>query len=476
MHSRSRRTFISGTAGLLAGAASYNLMGYPPQNPDYNNPTKGVPEEDRILLKGGCVLSLDSAVGDFESADVLIEGSKIAAIGKNIEAGSAANIEASNMIIMPAFVDTHRHMWQGALRNILPNGTLGDYMNNILGEARSVIRPEDVYIGDLVSGLGAINAGITTVLDWSHIGNSPAHTDAAIEGLRESGIRGVYAIGGGISGPQNKFPEDIRRLRKEHFASNDQLLTLALAAGINREQWELAREVDARITVHVNGTGQLLPFADALGPDVTCIHCTNLLKEEWQLLADTGAGVSIASPVEMIMGHGVPPIQHALDHGIKPSISVDVETNIAGEFFTQLRSLFTLQRMQAHQRRRENGGNSTELLTVQDILKFATIQGARDNGLDNITGTLTPGKEADLILLRKDMINVMPVNNAYGAVVLMMDTSNVDTVFISGKIKKWKGELTGVDFYRINRLVHESRDYIVSGTGWNTTLFGESIE
>lgn len=476
MNSPSRRTFLSGAAGLFAGAAAYNLMGYPSENPIDKSSTEYVPEGNRILLKGGCVLSLDPAVGDFESADVLIEGSKIATIGKNIEAGSAAVIEASNMIIMPGFVDTHRHMWQGAMRNILPNGTLGDYMNNILGEVRAVIRPEDVYIGDLVSALGAINAGITTVLDWSHIGNSPAHTDAAIGGLKESGIRGVFAFGGGASGPENKFPEDIRRLRKEHFASNDRLLTLALAAGINKEQWELAREVGARITVHVNGTGQLLPFADVLGPDVTCIHCTRLLKEEWQLLADTGAGVSIASPVEMIMGHGIPPIQHALDHGIMPSMSVDVETNIAAEFFTQMRSLFTLQRMIVHQRKRENDGDSSGLMTVQDILKFASIQGARDNGLEEKTGSLTPGKEADLILLRKDMINVMPVNNAYGAVVLMMDTSNVDTVFISGKIKKWKGELTGIDFNRINRLVHESRDYIISGTGWNSTLFGESIE
>ena len=473
MSSFSRRTFLSTSGGLMAGAAALNLSGYASQTPGYDSRNQDTPEGDRILIKGGCILSLDNDIGDFESADVLIEGSEIEAIGKNIDAGDATIIEAYNMIVMPGFVDTHRHMWQGALRNILPNGTLEDYMRNILGEARPVIRPDDVYIGDLVSALGAINAGVTTVLDWSHIGNSPAHTDAAIEGLKESGIRGAYAFGGGASGPENKFPGDIRRLRKEHFPSNDQLLTLALAAGINEAQWELAREVDARISVHVNGAGRLLPVAGALGPDVTCIHCTNLLEEEWQLLADTGAGVSISSPVEMIMGHGIPPVQQALDHGIEPSISVDVETNIASEFFTQMRSIFTLQRMQTHQRRRENEGDSPGLMTVQDILKFATIQGARDNGLGEKTGTLTPGKEADIILLRKNAINVMPVNNAYGAVVLMMDTSNVNTVFISGRVKKWKGELTGIDFQRINRLIHESADRIVSAAGRNETLFND---
>ena len=153
-------------------------------------------------------------------------------------------IDASNMIVMPGFVDTHRHMWQGALRNILPNGLLSDYSRDITGTARSVFRPDDARIGDLVSALGALNAGVTTVLDWSHVGNSPEHTDAAIEGLRESGIRAVYAFGSG-AGPAGRYPQDIRRLRTRHFSSDDQLLTLALAAGQSAADWALARDVGA---------------------------------------------------------------------------------------------------------------------------------------------------------------------------------------------------------------------------------------
>ena len=162
-------------------------------------------QSGRTLLKGGCVLSLDPKVGDFDTADVLIEGAKIAAVQPNITA-TAQVIDAANMIVMPGFVDTHRHMWQGAVRNSLPNGLLGDYVRDILGSVRGVMRPEDVRIGDLVSALGAINAGVTTLLDWSHIGSSPAHTDAAIDGLRASGVRAVYAFGGGVGGP----PTDIR--------------------------------------------------------------------------------------------------------------------------------------------------------------------------------------------------------------------------------------------------------------------------
>jgi 5-methylthioadenosine/S-adenosylhomocysteine deaminase len=187
----------------------------------------------RILLKGGCVLSLDPKVGDFDTADVLIEGSRIAAVGPNLSA-TATTIDASNTIVMPGFVDTHRHMWQGALRNSLPNGLLPDYSRDILG-VRGIMRPEDVRIGDLVTALGAINAGVTTVLDWSHIGNSPEHTDAAIDGLRASGIRAVYGFGAGV-GPASQYPNDIRRLRKQHFSSPDQLLTLALAGGMSASE------------------------------------------------------------------------------------------------------------------------------------------------------------------------------------------------------------------------------------------------
>jgi 5-methylthioadenosine/S-adenosylhomocysteine deaminase len=416
------------------------------------------------LLKGGRVLSLDPAVGDFDKADVLIQGSKIVSVQPNIRA-SAKVIDAGNMIVMPGFVDTHRHAWEAPLRNILPNGILSDYTRDITGTARSVYRPEDAYIGDLVTALGAINAGVTTMLDWSHIGNSPEHTDAAIRGLKESGIRGVYAFGGGAAGPNNQFPQDIRRLRKQYFSSEDQLLTLAMAAGINPLDWAVAREVGASITVHVNAANQLMPIADAVKSDVTCVHANNLTEAEWQLVAKVGAHISIACPIEMEMGHGVPAIQPALDHGIKPSLSLDVETEMPGDFFTQMRAVFTLQRMQRLARERAGEKNLPPLLTIKEVIELATVQGSKDNRLDRKVGTLTPGKEADIIMLRTDQINVMPVNNAYGAVALGMDTSNVDSVFIAGRLMKSQGKLVGIDMPRITRLLNQSREYIVSKTG-----------
>lgn len=451
-----RRHFLASTAvGLAASLRSGPALA----------------QANRLLLKGGCVLSLDPTIGDFDRADLLIENGKIAAVRPNLTA-DATVIDATNMIVMPGFVDTHRHMWQGAVRNSLPNGLLSDYVRDILGTVRGAMRPDDVRIGDLVSALGAINAGVTTVLDWSHIGNSPAHTDAAIQGLRESGIRAVYAFGGGTGGASNRYPDDIRRLRKQHFASSDQLLTLAMASGMTTGEWAVAREVGASISVHAGGT--LAGLEKVLGPDVTYIHCNSFTEQAWKMVADSGGHVSISCPIEMEMGHGIPPIQPALDHKLAPSLSVDVETQMPGDLFTQMRAVFTLQRMQALARQRANEKNPPALLTVREVIGFATINGARANRLNRKVGTLTPGKDADVILLRADAINVAPMNDAYSAVVQAMDTSNVDTVIIAGQIRKRQGQLVGVDLNRIRKEAQASRDYIVQRAGWPATRLGRS--
>jgi 5-methylthioadenosine/S-adenosylhomocysteine deaminase len=462
-----REFFASGVVGLVAsGAVGVGLAGCA------TGAAPGGGPGQRVLLKGGVVLTMDPKLGDFEKADVLIEGSKIAAVGPNLQA-AASEIDASNMIVMPGFVDSHRHIWQGQLRNILPNGRLDpDYIRDIGGTARGVYRPEDVYAGDLLTAWGALNSGITTLLDWSHISNTPEHSDAAIQGLRESGIRSVYAYGTGAAGPKNQYPGDIKRLRQQYFSSEDQLLTLALATAFDPKHWAAAREVAAPITLHVNGTGLLLPLAKLMGPDVTYIHCCNLTPEEWKLIADTGGGVSLAAPIEMEMGHGVPPFQQTLDRKIPLSLSNDVETEIPSEFFTQMRTAFLLQRMLIFQRDRAGEKNVPSLMTVKQVVEVATMGGAKVNHLERKVGSLTPGKEADVILLKADAINVMPLNHAYGAVVLGMDTSNVDTVFVAGRVRKWKGALVGVDVVHLRRLAEQSRDWLLAQAKWPKTVLG----
>ena len=441
----------------------------------------------RLLLRNGIVLTLDPQLGNFPQADVLIEGPRIAAIAPQLEAADAEEIDAGNMIVMPGFVDTHRHIWEGILRNIAADAPVSEYFSQILGVAAPVYRPQDAYIGNLVSALGAIDAGITTLLDWSHIQNTPEHSDAVIAALQESGLRAVFGYG-----PPNtaladwwfnsslKHPHDIKRLATQYFSAHDQLLTLALAPRgplfstleVSEHDWQLAREVGVRISVHVGGSQPGQPSSlealgrlGLLGPDTTYIHCVGLNAIEWQMIAETGGTISISGPVEMQMGIGWPPIQQALDHGLRPSLSVDVETSMPGDLFTQMRAVFALQRAQIHARIQAGEEQVPPLLTTRDMLEFATTAGARACGLDHKVGTLVPGKAADMILLRTDRINVLPINDPIGAVVMGMDTGNVDTVIIAGRIMKRNGQLLNVDLNRVRSLAYESRDYVVAQSG-----------
>ena len=470
----SRRRFLcTGTASAVAAASAAATLAA----------SSGVARAQKagrpLLIKDGCVLTLDRSIGDFETADVLIEGSTISAVRPGIAAADAEIIDASRMIVMPGLIDTHRHMWEGVLRNVLPNGSLGDYRDVVQRTFGAKYTPDDVYAGDLLSALGAIESGVTCILDWSHIHNSPDHSDAAVKALFDSGVRAVFAYGNGQNETgryweiaTSKFPGDIARLRKEYFSSDDQLVTLYLAApSATPEQvlptFRAAREVGARITIHVGvtpagATGLLekLNAAKALAADTTYVHCCTINDTEWKLIRDSGGTVSIASYVESLMGHGIPPIQKAIDIGIRPSLSVDVETSVPNDFFGQMRTVLALQKREAWQRRHAGDKNPPAFLTVRDVLEFATIEGARANGLDHKIGTLTPGKQADIILLRTDRLNVMPMNNAVGAVVTSMGPQNVDTVLIAGKIMKRNGELVGLDMARLQRLGDEARDRV----------------
>jgi cytosine/adenosine deaminase-related metal-dependent hydrolase/ribose/xylose/arabinose/galactoside ABC-type transport system permease subunit len=434
----------------------------------------------RILIRGGLVLTIDPALGDLLPGDVLIEGPRIASVAPRIDVdeGAVEVIDATGSIVLPGFVDTHRHIWEGLLRNIgtdVPLEGRSSYISFVLHKLAPAFRPEDAYVGDLVSALGAIDAGVTTLLDWSHIQGSPAHTDAVIQALKDSGLRAVFAYGFPWWGKwEERQPSWFVRAATEHFSTKDQKLTLALAAPgpeftdfeVSRDHWKLAREADARITTHV-GVGsygqdakvQEMGEAGLLGPDTTYIHCTTLNDTEIQMIVDTGGTVSLASPVEMMMGHGMPPIQKFLDRGLSPSLSVDVETNVPADMFNQMRSVLALQRANAT-------AEGKPPMSTRDVLACATIEGARANGLDHKVGTLTPGKEADVIVLRTDRMNVTPLNDPATAVVAGMENGNVDTVIVGGHVMKRGGELLHVDWPAVRRMAAESRDHVISRSGF----------
>ncbi len=437
----------------------------------------GVTTSGRLLIKGGTVLTLDPELGDLDGGDVLIENDEIIQVGHGLSAADAEVIDASDMIVMPGFVDSHRHIWEGILRNIgtdVPLEGRVSYISFVLRKLAPVYRPEDAYAGNLVSALGAIDAGVTTLLDWSHIQASPAHTDAVVTALQDSGMRAVFAYGFPWWGKwEERQPSWFVRAANQYFTSKDQLLTLALAAPgpeftdfeVARDHWKLARETGARLTAHV-GVGsygqdakvQEMGQAGLLGPDTTYIHCTTLNDTEIQMIVDTGGTVSLASPVEMMMGHGMPPIQKFLDRGLAPSLSIDVETNVPSDMFNQMRSVLALQRTLA--------SNGDKRISAPDVLSWATVEGAKANGLESKVGSLKPGKKADLIMLRTDRMNVTPLNDPATAVVAGMDTSNVDTVIIAGRVMKRHGELLHVDWDAMKRMVGDSRDYVIEKSGF----------
>ncbi len=434
---------------------------------------------DRKLISGGIVLSMDPAVGEFGAGDVLIEGDTIREVGHRLAVAEGTEIiDATEMIVLPGFVDTHRHIWEGLLRNIgtdVPLEGRTSYISFVLHKLAPAFRPEDAYMGNFVSALGAIDAGITTLLDWSHIQGSPAHTDAVINALNDSGMRAVFAYGFPWWGKwEERQPSWFVRAATEHFSSKDQMLTLALAAPgpeftdfeVTRDHWKLARETDARLSIHV-GVGsygldsklQELGEAGLLGSDTTYIHCTTLNDTEIQMIVDTGGTVSLASPVEMMMGHGMPPIQKFIDRGLAPSLSVDVETNVPSDMFNQMRSVLALQRAQA-------SAQGKRPRSTRDVLAWATVEGAKANGLGDRVGTLTPGKKADLVMLRTDRINVTPLNDPATAVVAGMDTGNVDTVLIGGRVMKRSGELLYVDWEAVKSQAEESRRHVIEKSGF----------
>ncbi|HZO48389.1 MAG TPA: amidohydrolase family protein [Xanthobacteraceae bacterium] len=470
----SRREFATGTAACgLAGAFGLESGAVLAQAPKAR--------EGRTLFKNAVVLSMDPKVGDFDRADVLVEGRKIVAVRPDIQA-TATVINAANTIVMPGFIDTHHHFYQSALRNVLANGILADYFRDIVNKATPLYRAEDAYIGVLSGALRSLSAGITNVTDLSQVSNTPEHSDAMVKAFRESGIRAVYAYSRGY-GDGARFPQDVERLQKQHFSGSDQLVTLALATAISKEQWLLARKYGLRIYTHVVGAvsavapSAVIKLGDEglMGPDNVYIHYTGATSEQMKRVKDTGGWLSLACPIEMTMRHGMPPLQLALDHGIRPSLSSDVETTMAADMFSQMRAAFTLQRAEVNERAIKGEKSLPPLLTAKDVLAMATIEGARTNGLEEKTGSLTPGKDADLILLRTDLTNVMPLNNAYGAIVTGMDTSNVDTVMVAGRILKQRGQLVGVDLAAHRKRIEASRDYLIGKLGWPKSVIDTSL-
>lgn len=411
----------------------------------------------RLLVTGGRVLTMDPAIGELPTADILVAGDRIIDVRPVIDADDVAErIDAHGCLVLPGFIDTHRHMWQAALRGSGADQTLDQYFATVLHTLAPRLTADDLHLGNLLSALGALDAGVTTVQDISNVAKpTEEHTDALLDALTESGLRSVFAYGQGTAA-------DARRVRARRLHAKDSLVSMALNAEAGsdeatRRNAALARELDLPTALHVRGGSPVsrLRRLGALRPGTVFIHGTGMAAGELELIRDSGGALSVAPAIEMTMGHGLPPLATAVAAGLRPSLSVDVEVAAASDMFTQLRAAFQAARFAALQ---GLAGPDAPLLTARQVLEFATIGGAEALGMADRTGSLTPGKQADLIVLRTDRPGVAPVHDPIAAVVTAMDRADVDTVLVGGRIAKRAGRLRYDGMPRLLARADELRD------------------
>jgi 5-methylthioadenosine/S-adenosylhomocysteine deaminase len=613
----SRRGFLAGAAATGAAAAGLNLFTSRPTTAQLAAqfgaqnavppPGTGLPGT-RYVIKGGSVMTMDG--GEYVQADVVVEGTKIVAVGPGAGDGVGGQvIDATGRIVIPGFIDTHHHQFETSLRSFLadgvlindgdsapgPNGSPGEgnyaYYEQVLLGFAPIYRPQDVYINELFGALSQLDDGVTTVHDVSQIHHTPAHSDAAVQALFDSGKRAAFgyfegageavanltaaqggpqALFGVVTTPGYAYPNDAFRLYNKWFNGQSpgpttvtgsgssqtfsgnlgkispaytKLVTMImggevyLSDAVTQASWTIGRQLGLQVAAHILSPFDIRPSFDLLaqgiggstngknggpgttgiGPDNLFIHTTGMSDLAWtkiqnqnQTYGGIGPQVSLAVPIEMNMRHGMPPMLKLQNLGLEPSLSVDVECTLTADFFTQMRAAMNEQRAIVNQMTLDSGtglpataglpnsldwglpenypnsldqqpiftagaqpgwppypnGAIPAPLTTRDALRFATINGAKALRLDDRTGSLTVGKEADIIILDATRINVAPLNNVPGAVVSLMDRTNVETVIVAGKIRKWKGQLldnfTGapLDLAPLRAQLDTSRDYI----------------
>ena len=423
--------------------------------------------KDRILIKDAYLMTQDDKLGNVVG-DVLVADGRIVRIGRDLQDERARIVDGTGNAVLPGFIDTHRHNWQGALRNLGPAWTYQEYRSQVQIGLGQYFEPRDVHIGNLAADLMSLDSGVTTVRDESHISNSPEHSDAAIAAHRESGIRAVFDHGWPSTeaeqwqfGSARTHPDDIRRIRNEVLSDDSARVTLNAmlrgpelsTADVAAQDIRLARDLGLRISMHV-GLGEWgakqqavrqLAESGLLASDMTFIHLCTSTDEELRMLAAHGATASVASALEVFMpGLGQPATNRLLAAGVRPSLSVDTETIVSGDMFGVMRAALAYQQLiiagAAGTMDRVPG---LPTFDATDLIAFATIEGARACGIDDRTGSLTPGKEADLIMVRLDHANLLPATDVAASIVAGGHAGNVDLVMVEGEILKENGVLKG---------------------------------
>jgi 5-methylthioadenosine/S-adenosylhomocysteine deaminase len=431
----------------------------------------------RTLFKDGTVVTMDRNVPNLATGDVLVDGDKIAAIGQNIQVDGAKVIDATGSIIMPGLIDSHHHMWLGVMRRMMPDvDDLFAYIGVVAETLGVHYRPLDMYLSTKLTAVTSLEAGITTIIDACHSSRSPEHTDAALDALDDTGIRALHMVGAAMDKKASTahLPAGLERLASK-WNHDGGLVRVGLFGQLNLDWWKVARNLDMRIlTEFIGDLAKVGPeFLDVLGPHNIFNHCTRVPQETWKLFADAGINVTVNPRSDALFGFDDESFayQQAIDHGLKPALGIDLDTAFGSDLFGEMHALFTQQRSAMRYRRFHGEANVPAPISVKAVLEAATVNGARAAGLENSIGTLTPGKQADIIMIRTNGVGVFPVTNAIGTIVQAVERSDVDTVMVAGMLRKQAGKLIGVDVAKLHADVNASRDYLLKTSGYRPGLF-----
>jgi cytosine/adenosine deaminase-related metal-dependent hydrolase len=418
----------------------------------------------RTVIRDATVITMDDRLGDLASANVLIEGDKIAGIEPSRKISpEAQTVDGRGFIVIPGLINAHMHTWQTGLRGIASNWTLLEYFRKMHAGLATVFQPEDLHIATLVGAWNQLNCGTTTLVDWCHNNPTPAHNDAALDALSASGIRAAFFHGTPKPDPQPGQPgfweiphprAEVERLRKREGA----LLSVGAAIlgphystmEVALHDFRMAKELDLIASMHQGGGAartpegwQTLEREHLLGPHINIVHGNNLTDDELARFCALGMSFSVTPEGEMMHGHGYPITGRLRKLGRAPSLGVDIESATSGEMLTVSRFALQMQRALDNASYREKTSTipPTSTIPAREALAWATLEGARMLCMEDQIGSLAPGKQADLVMISAGDLNLQPVHDAAATVVMQTSLANIDSVMVAGKWRKRGGKL-----------------------------------
>jgi 5-methylthioadenosine/S-adenosylhomocysteine deaminase len=445
-----------------------------------------MPEPDEsarrpVVLRGGTVLTMDDAHTILTDADVLVVDDRIAAIGKIEVPPNALEIDARGGIVMPGMIDTHRHMWQTAMRGYGADWTLSQYFVWYYLEHGRAFRPEDIYAGNLVSAWDALEAGVTTTVDWSHGLQTVDHAEAAVDALQAVPGRFVLAYGNIQAGPWEWTADPaVRSFLNRHRTGAGDMLGFSLAFDVTgdpafpeRAAFEAARDLGLPVTTHAGVWGatnddgiRLMHENGFMTPETVYVHAATLTADSYHRIAATGGSISVSTESEQSAGQGYPPTWQVRHHDIPVSLSMDTSVWWSGDLFSAMRATLGADRSREHLEAHVKGETVTHVhLRAEQVVDWATRGGARALGRDDL-GRLEPGRKADVVLIKNDDSPVsFPLLNPYGHVAFQAQRGDVHTVLVDGRVVKHAHRLVGADLPAVRRTVEATVDHLRSALG-----------